>query len=148
MSPKSTLIKSVAQNIVSPRVCLIIKVSSYQVTSIGTIRWSCYRLIFNMGIPKPGKDDPYIEMGPRPQWVKGVLTLCPFPYPYLYQYQESLLNRIWNRVHTASVSIPVSRSVPSELVRFFLCWRKTEADRWLRPEPPIFHLVIWNDWLC
>ena len=29
------------------------------------IRWSCDRLIFNMGIPIPGKDSLYIETGPR-----------------------------------------------------------------------------------
>ena len=38
-------------------------------TSIGIpmlkIRWSCDHLIFNMGIPTPGKDGLYIEAGPR-----------------------------------------------------------------------------------
>ena len=38
------------------------------------IRRSHDRLIFNMGIPIPGKDGLYIEMGPRALETSGVNT--------------------------------------------------------------------------
>ena len=44
------------------------------------IRRSCDRLIFNKGIPIPGKDSLYIEMGPREfPWSSGSMLDCRLP---------------------------------------------------------------------
>ena len=48
------------------------------------------RLIFNMGIPIPGKDGLYIEMGPRPSsWITHQLTIYSWQSIYLC-YNERL----------------------------------------------------------